>query len=97
MPKDVILPMKIKNYGKAYCPICDKDTHAMGQIDRCPNCGQAIKWPKGVGVEMNAMEEFEAIGKKQVLEFFGMDLAKGDDFSVTMRRRNNKWEVVKND
>jgi len=88
MPKDIKLPVKIKNYGKAYCPNCDADIHAMGQIDNCPYCGQAVKWLDGDKIEMYGVEKIETDGKKKVLECFGMDLASGDDYQGTTIYRN---------
>lgn len=35
----------IKDYGKAYCPRCDKDVHGFGRINYCPKCSQALIWP----------------------------------------------------
>jgi len=97
MTKETILPVVIKNHSKSYCPMCNADIHGMGTIDNCPQCGQAVEWQDGVSIDMCAMETFEAQGKTQVLECFGMDLAKGEDFSVRTTRRNNKLEVVNYD
>lgn len=36
--------VNIKNYGKAYCPLCEADIHGIGKVNYCPNCGQPVKW-----------------------------------------------------
>ena len=84
MSKETRLPVVIKRFGKAYCPTCNADIHGMGQIDNCIQCGQAVKWRKGLRVETCAIDDY-----------CGMDLAKGEDFSARMI--NGKWEVIKND
>ena len=93
MSKETIMSVVIKHFGKAYCPTCNADIHGMGQIDNCPQCGQAVKWRDDVTIDMCAMEEFESNGKKKILGYFGVDLATGEDFSVRSIKRNGKWEV----
>lgn len=40
------IPMKIKiyDYGKAHCPVCDRDIHGIGKIKFCFACGQKLEW-----------------------------------------------------
>lgn len=33
-----------KYRGIATCPLCHKDIHGMGQMERCPKCGQLLDW-----------------------------------------------------
>lgn len=42
--KEIKKPIIIKNYGKAYCSICNADIHGIGKINYCPKCGHALNW-----------------------------------------------------